>query len=318
MKYYIAADGGGTKILSVLYDEELNIIKIVRQRGSSIMGKSDDVTRSEIEKALDELIPPYVTEIEALDVSIVMGRQLYLDLLKERVSVREVNELKEYTTALASTGASYGIVAQAGTGSDAFAYQKDENFAIGGWGATLGDEGSGYDMGLKAIKAAIYHSDGRGEATVLTEMIRNEWGIGEDFYDLVFKVAKSTDYRNLIASATKFLSKAAALGDKIAISIIENAGRDLALQVIAAIKRLGGEWQGPIVTSGGAWRTSAIMRKAFDETLLTVYPNADIRWPYFEPVAGCALLRRYKMGESFEAVRDKFEKSFAIFKYETP
>ncbi len=315
MKYYIAADGGGTKILSVLYDENLNIVNTVRHTGSGIT-KDKEQTKAEITEALTALIPSYVTEIEALDYSIVAAGGLYVDILKSLRPVKDVRLYNEGETPLAASGSKWGIVAQAGTGSDAYINQPDSSFIIGGWGFILGDEGSGYDIGLQSLKAATYSFDGRGERTVMLDMIMKAWEIKDNFYEsVVFKVARSSDYRGLIAALPKITSEAARLGDRVAISVYEKAGRELALQVKAGIKKLGGSWVGPIVTSGGAWKGSPHMRRAFDESICAEYPNAVIKYPEFEPVVGCVLMRRYSLGEAFEDIKDKLCESFKQFIY---
>ncbi|KAF2971636.1 hypothetical protein GQX73_g2034 [Xylaria multiplex] len=56
------------------------------------------------------------------------------------------------------------IVVVAGTGSIAMSYVKvDGQFRrmhrVGGWGHLLGDDGSGYDIGREALRAALYSSD---------------------------------------------------------------------------------------------------------------------------------------------------------------
>src|ERR1051325_5421056 len=48
-----------------------------------------------------------------------------------------------------------------GTGSCCFGKRLDGATAkIGGWGHILGDKGSGYEIGLRALKAALYYYDG--------------------------------------------------------------------------------------------------------------------------------------------------------------
>ena len=54
--------------------------------------------------------------------------------------------------------ASAGIVAISGTGSNVFGVNAaGDSWRCGGWGHILGDEGSGYWIGLGAIRAALAH-----------------------------------------------------------------------------------------------------------------------------------------------------------------
>jgi N-acetylmuramic acid 6-phosphate etherase len=56
------------------------------------------------------------------------------------------------------------IVLVAGTGSIAMRYRREGNVVrrvarVGGWGALLGDDGSGFDIGRKAIRTALYQME---------------------------------------------------------------------------------------------------------------------------------------------------------------
>jgi len=58
-----------------------------------------------------------------------------------------------------------------GTGSIAYARRGDTLFRAGGWGYLLDKGGSGYDFGRDALYWALCAADGRGEPTVLTELL---------------------------------------------------------------------------------------------------------------------------------------------------
>lgn len=49
--------------------------------------------------------------------------------------------------------------------------------AVGGWGPLLGDEGSGYEIGLNALKAAIYSHDGRRAKSMLYDLVMEKWNL---------------------------------------------------------------------------------------------------------------------------------------------
>ncbi len=64
-----------------------------------------------------------------------------------------------------------------------------ETARAGGWGWRLGDEGSGYDIGHRALIAALRDHDGRGPATLLTESIRGALSLGtiDELVDLTYR-----------------------------------------------------------------------------------------------------------------------------------
>ena len=317
-KYYIAADGGGTKLLTILYDEEFNIVSRAKSGGTNLLFRPQDVAEAEVRELAERLIPPDVSEIESFDASIVGPADYLVNVLRQRCPVKAVRHWGEGHVALASAGVRYGIVAQAGTGSDAFLIQPGCVQTVGGWGMTLGDEGGGYDIGLRTLKAAIYAEDGRGPRSVLPEMIREAWGLGV-LYDMIGKVSGNPDARSLVASVTYLTEKAAAMGDEAALTVYAEAGHEMARQVLAVIRGGGGTWTGPIIASGGAWKGSARMFETFRGEVLAVHPDAEIRFPDFEPIVGSVISRLLAEGEcGSEPIMEILRGKFAELRYRKP
>ena len=309
MTYYLAADGGGSKLFAVLYDQEFNIISCASCGGTNHLFRPKDEIERDVARLAETLIPDHVGEIEALDYSIVGNAEPLIDALQKKVVIRTATRRGEGHTALLTSGHEYGILAQAGTGSDAFLIQPDREVVIGGWGAYLGDEGSGYDIGIKTLKAAIYAYDGRGPATRIYDILMQDWEL-DDMWDVINKkIAPTPDFRRLIASATRICGKAAAEGDPVAIEIFRDAANELALQVKTAIKNAGGSWTGPIVTSGGAWKSSPYMSAFFTESIRADYPDAEVMRPMFEPIVGNVLLR-HKDAVGLNALVDILKEKF--------
>jgi N-acetylglucosamine kinase-like BadF-type ATPase len=71
-----------------------------------------------------------------------------------------------------------GLVLIAGTGSVAYGRNEAGQVArAGGWGHVLGDEGSGFDIGQQALRAAAQAADKRGPATTLLRQIPAHFGL---------------------------------------------------------------------------------------------------------------------------------------------
>lgn len=314
MKYYAAAEGGGSKVLAVLYNQDLQILRIERTRGTNQAFRPMELIRADLDALAERLIPDDCTEIQSLDIGFVGPAELFCEAVRKRVTVREFHAYREGQVALAAAGRSYGLVAQAGTGSDAFIIQPSDPYsAVGGWGPLLGDEGSGYHIGLDALKAAIYSKDGRGKKTLLYDLVMETWGL-DDLWDMIAKIIHDPDSRHLVASASLLAAKAAAAGDEVALSIYERAGHEMSHQVLTAIQRLGGTWEGPIVISGGAWKGSPRMVETFSADVRAKYPGAEIIHPKYEPVAGCIALRLLGEGADVSGIRDGTCEGFAAIR----
>ena len=319
-KYYLAADGGGTKLLTVLYDENCNIVRHAKSGGTNLLFRPKEVAEAETAALVDKLLPEDVRVIESLDCSIVGPTELLLDALKKRCEVRHVQNWGEGKVALYSAGVEYGIAAQAGTGSDAFLIRPEGTRIVGGWGMTLGDEGGGYDIGLRTLRAAIYAEDGRGPQSVLPDLIREAWGL-RNLWDMIERLTGNPDMRSLVASVTHLTERAALAGDEAALSVYRDAGRELAKQVLAVIRNGGGHWIGPVIASGGAWKGSAAMFETFREAVLAAHPGAEVRFPDYEPIVGSVvgrLLALHPEASAESAVRDLLGEGFDAFRYRRP
>ena len=309
MKYYIAADGGGSKLDAILYDENFNIVSSARFAGTNHNFRSIEDINQDAKRLAEELIPDYIKEIEGVDVSIVGDSSVILNAFSNRATLNDARAHEESLASIASACVKWGVVAQAGTGSDAFYIQPNGCTVVGGWGAMLGDEGSGYDIGIRSIKAAIYAQDGRGQSTEILPLLMKEWKL-DRLWDVIQTIHQSKDYRRLIASVTYITAKAAELGDKVAISIFESAAAELAHQVLTSIRVNGGSFIGPIIASGGAWKSSPYFFDAFKRIIHENLPDATVIRPIFSPVIGVAFIRHSKNSPDTDKLIEVFKDKF--------
>jgi len=118
------------------------------------------------------------------------------------------------------------VLVLSGTGSCCFGRTPDNQTArIGGWGHIIGDKGSGYEIGLRGLKAAVHYLDRDGQwsrlgQNLLQALLLNE---PEDLIDW----AKSASKPDIAALAIQVFD-AAAKGDKIAADILAAAAESLA------------------------------------------------------------------------------------------
>ncbi|HEX3988056.1 MAG TPA: N-acetylmuramic acid 6-phosphate etherase, partial [Verrucomicrobiae bacterium] len=118
------------------------------------------------------------------------------------------------------------ILVLSGTGSCCYGQMPCNATAkVGGWGHILGDKGSGYEIGLRALKAVVYYLDRDGHWSdlgrrILRSLLLNE---PEELVDWVKNASKSE-----ISALAIEVFAAAAAKDKIAQDILEGAAASLA------------------------------------------------------------------------------------------
>lgn len=318
MKYYLAADGGGTKLDVVLYDDNFHLVNQIRMGGTN----SESLVREELLQAmtasLRALIPPETRTIERIDICVLKYSQEFLDALSNLCKVKKCCSWSEADICLAAAGYRYGAVALAGTGSFAGLVTREETSFIGGFGHLLGDEGSGYAIGCQALKHVLQAGEHRAQPTRMTDALLKEWKV-EQPRDLIWRVMADKDYKSRIASVSHIAAKAAGEGDQVALGIFECAGHEMAQLMIALLDAKGGVWEGPIIAAGGGWKGCGRMFLRFRRDIHSRFPQAAVIFPVFEPVIGCIVLRYWE--ENGQAENDAaalLARNFQPFLFSAP
>lgn len=186
-------------------------------------------------------------------------------------------------------GEIYGVVVISGTGMIVFGFDAQGNHArSGGWGALLGDGGSGYAIGAAVLKAITWAADGRGPDTRLGEVVLRFLGLSEpmDLIDWAYRDVAWHRFAQLAPLAIQLYQD----GDTVAQSIVRQAAEDLAIAVNAVVCKLGMEADMfPLVLAGGNLQAGPLSGE-LERRLHEVAPNARIIHPEVEPAMGAAFL----------------------------
>jgi len=182
-----------------------------------------------------------------------------------------------------------GLMLIAGTGSIAWGRgPSGEMCRIGGWGQQLGDEGSGYAIGLKALRAIARAEDERIAPTTLTGEILGALQLDAPV-ELIPWVASATKAE--VAALVPIVARCAEGGDAAAREIIEDAVTHLEAHVAALLHRTG-PWtsrpglllSGGVIAPGGSLRAVVVRR-------LVAHP-VDVRNDEVDAAVGAAMLAR--------------------------
>lgn len=182
-----------------------------------------------------------------------------------------------------------GIIVIAGTGSIAFA-RDDQGKLLrsGGWGIPYDDRGSGYDLGRRAVAAALEAFDGRGPHTVLMERICQHLDLAD-----ISEIISQRLEQQQVAALFPLVMEAAHEGDLVARHLCDEAARDLADLAVALLKRAGWTHRAtPVVTTGGVFQSSYNIRRAFVRHLRRFAPLARVELLERPPVEGALWLAR--------------------------
>lgn len=128
------------------------------------------------------------------------------------------------------------VLVLSGTGSCCYGQAPDGTIGkVGGWGHILGDKGSGYEIGLRALKACVYYLDRDGEWSNLGQRVLRALQLNEP-NDLIGWVQFAA--KNEIAALAIEVFAAAKEKDEIARDILEGAAHSLAKDAVSCASKL--------------------------------------------------------------------------------
>jgi N-acetylglucosamine kinase-like BadF-type ATPase len=190
-----------------------------------------------------------------------------------------------------------GVVAVSGTGAVAHARNDGREARAGGWGAALGDEGSGYDIGRRALIALLRQHDGMGARTSLHGPVLSHLGLNglEAIIDHVhFDMQPSH-----VAALAPLVLEHAQHGDLVAVSIVDGVVESLveiAAAAASAVRTEVGQ-QIPLSLVGGVSASAYFSERVRERC---AEPALAIPWHPVEsaPVIGAVRLAMEAAGTS--------------------
>ncbi|ESY95131.1 N-acetylglucosamine kinase [Mesorhizobium sp. LNHC229A00] len=116
-----------------------------------------------------------------------------------------------------------GAIVIAGTGSIGLGFVEGRDLRAGGYGFPISDEGSGADLGLKAVQLALRAHDGRHERTALLAEVMQRFA-GDPMEAVAWMDrASATDY----AALAPMVMRHADQGDPVGRRIVQGAAEQI-------------------------------------------------------------------------------------------
>lgn len=307
MRYVVGVDGGGTKTAAAVVSDDLAII------GAGVGGPSNsrsagmEAASANIALAITQAA--HVAEI-ALDrvagicLSIAgFDTDLDLPVLQRAITLLNYQGVAIFENDVVGawagvTAGEPGVVVIAGTGATALGMNAHGDlWRVDGWDYILGDQGSGYQIGLRGIQAAMAMLDGRQPPTLLIHKL-----------GAAFNVADAEEMRRLVDSGPfgKFqiagfslpVAEAADEGDPVSQAILTQAGHELGATAVATIRELGmGAAAFPIGAIGSVFKSAPWVTEPFQQSVAKAAPQASFRAPLYPPEVGAAILAQRRLDD---------------------
>ncbi len=266
----LGIDGGGSKVLVTLANKDGEILRSALGGGVNPMDNPD--WRQELERQLasfrDE--PGLAAVGAALPA---YGEVAHLSTLQKQCIDEAFPDLRR--TVLNDVDAAHlgafagrpGILVLSGTGSMSWA-RNDAGVSArsGGWGDVIGDEGSSYWIGRKALHLISQSLDGRARPTTLAKAVYEhlQLDISDPINALGGWINGLKRQRAGIAALSILVDRTAREGDETAIGLIEMAADELAKHhsAIAGHCEIGTDW-----TYAGGTFSSRLLLEAVERRI---------------------------------------------------
>jgi len=306
MNFFLGFDGGGTKTDCVLLSADGAIAGEGHGGPANPLRSGFDSTFSSLRDAASKALavaaisPNQITGVcaglaGAGRAAVVRPCTAFLTVEFPNAAVHLI---PDYEIALeAAVGTGPGVVLIGGTGSSAFGRNAlGETARSGGYGPWIGDEGSAFEIGRRAVAAVARTRDLDAPATLLAEMIPAALNC-PDWDEMTLRIMKNPD--DVFPKLFPVVAVAANAEDSAAKEILFASAIGLGNLAMIVIRRLGMRNEKfPLVKCGGVFGHSRMLDSLLDSVLASGALHARISRLEISPAVGAARMAARLAGSS--------------------
>src|SRR6056297_3914332 len=296
--YCIGIDGGGSKTLAYLGDMQGRIIdkKIFGPSNYQIIGEKDALS------VFSEIIESFTNKnINLNALKFISAGIAGLDRKKDRIILKSIFNSMDlscdiilqndsYTSLAGGLNNQDGMIISSGTGSVAVGRKGSKYHRTGGWTHVLGDEGSGYSIGINALKSIMKVYDGRFEKTKLYYELLNHIGV-EDPRDTITYTYDKVHNTREIAALAPLVFKHLKKKDYLSLFLVNRAVDDLFDLVYPLIGKLYCSDEAFLFTySGSIILKCDYIKDNLIKKLQKIYPNMSPVDPIYNSAIGALII----------------------------
>jgi glucosamine kinase len=308
-RFIMGIDGGATKTLAAVLDMHAKALHFAHGGPSNQDAVGVKAAVDALLSVADEAIERAGITQQALARTVLAVAGTDTDAIARHVLAARTEDwivVNDVVGAWATaTGATPGVGAISGTGSNVFGVgPRGRAWRAGGWGHLLGDEGSGYWLGIQSIKAALRHRDGSGPATELSQAAIEFFAV-ESVEALAALVYSKPLTKGEIAAFASHTAKVAERGDAVARGLFERGAAELAGQITVVIRHTALDQESiedgfPVGLIGSAFKAGAMFVDPLVSAVHEAAPQARVSVVEMAPVGGSLLLAAHACGCTLE------------------
>ena len=275
IKLFAGYDGGGTKTACVLTDENGRLLGTGVGGPSNYLYCGKELAAESVRTATAQAFQEAGLEPSTLDAAYMASAAILLGHGESHVPFFStcidadlvLCDSDIYPIWYGSVREAPAVVQIAGTGALTYVCSTEGFTRVSGWGPLLGDEGSGYDLALRALKKVCRMYDGREP-------------MEEEFVQAIFahyeaetpfgilRALRQGDNRSNVASCGKLVFELYAKGSPTAKALLEETADEIALAITTAAQNDSHPKPLPAVFSGSLVQPGRALYPMLEERLL--------------------------------------------------
>ncbi len=272
-QYILAVDGGGTKTDVVCATLDRTVVGKGSSGPTNLTSTSIGAASFNLKEAIRQAIEmlPIDREFGVLAMGLAgmdtpdesaVAHRVFADALIEYRIGKIVLVNDSLIALMNGSDNPNGLVVISGTGSIAFGITAEGSTAkAGGMDYLLADQGSGYEIGLQTLRAAVKSYDGRAEKSILEKLVCEHFAV-DSMDALKSQVYNPTLNKIEVAELSQVCMQAFQQGDQAAGVIFDTAVSELIELAGAVVRQLSlSERQADVVLAGAILQQDPVKSK---------------------------------------------------------
>lgn len=295
--YVVGVDGGTTKTVALVADEQGHILSAARGAGSNWAGEDVEIPMAVVTQTVQQALDAAGLRGEDIELGVftLAGADWPEDHTRREAVLARAGIARQVKVKNDSFGGlragltrPYGMVLAVGTGMNAAVISPEgQEWAFGYYETS----GGGSTLARAAFEAVLRAEDGRGQPTQLTQMILGQLGFPTVEAMLRASVLRKID-RPSFLTLCPLIFEAAQAGDAVAAGILVRLGREWAEYATTMARRFKMQQTAfEVVLAGSIFKGAGpLLVDTITQEVHRAAPRASIVRARFEPAVGSLLL----------------------------
>jgi N-acetylglucosamine kinase-like BadF-type ATPase len=304
-RFLVAVEGGGTRTQAALFDPDGRLLHTADAADVNVNFTTPERAVASIVASMTDtlrLAGVAPEEVGWAAYALVTAREVAQAALRQACPAAALLPYREPDVVFARARhyRPHGVAVVAGTGATAWAMRRGEGWSVslGGWGSLLGDEGSGYALGLAGLRTVAKAWEGRESPTALVDAARRFFSLDrpdlkETLIQLVYRKPLS---RAEIAAFAAEVVRTATADDAVANRLVAATVEDLAdLALHAARRSFSAAEPFVVAVAGGLLNAGDVVLGPLRQKITAAFPCATVVTGTEEPAVALGRLALYDL-----------------------